>query len=103
MSDTSQNLPIAIEGLRKSFGNQVVLDGIDLTVKHGETLAVLGQSGTGKSVMLKLIIGLEQADLVVAFIRVVRLGLVDVPDQQSRSRQLLVVARLLTILDQEVL
>src|SRR6202043_3556494 len=48
--------------LHKSFGSQIVLDGIDLTVGSGETLAVLGRSGTGKSVLLKLIIGLQKPD-----------------------------------------
>src|ERR1700680_4462116 len=54
--------PIAIKGLHKSFGDQTVLNGIDLTVQPGENLAVLGRSGTGKSVLLKLIIGLQQPD-----------------------------------------
>lgn len=54
--------PIKITGLHKSFGQQVVLNGIDLEVAQGETLAVLGRSGTGKSVLLKLIIGLQKAD-----------------------------------------
>ncbi len=53
---------IAVENLHKSFGSQKVLDGISLTVKRGETLAVLGRSGTGKSVLLRLIIGLEKPD-----------------------------------------
>jgi len=51
-----------IEDLRKSFGEQVVLDGISLQVAMGETVAVLGRSGTGKSVLLKLIIGLQAPD-----------------------------------------
>ena len=54
--------PIVIEDLRKSFGEQVVLDGISLQVASGETVAVLGRSGTGKSVLLKLIIGLQAPD-----------------------------------------
>jgi phospholipid/cholesterol/gamma-HCH transport system ATP-binding protein len=53
---------IAVEDLRKSFGNQTVLNGINLSVKRGETLAVLGRSGTGKSVLLRIIIGLEKPD-----------------------------------------
>jgi phospholipid/cholesterol/gamma-HCH transport system ATP-binding protein len=48
--------------LHKSFGNQKVLNGINLTVSRGETLAVLGRSGTGKSVLLRLIIGLQKPD-----------------------------------------
>jgi phospholipid/cholesterol/gamma-HCH transport system ATP-binding protein len=53
---------IAVDGLNKSFGNQKVLNGIRLNVNRGETLAVLGRSGTGKSVLLKLIVGLEKPD-----------------------------------------
>jgi len=53
---------LVLGGVHKSFGRQVVLDGIELTVKSGETLAMLGRSGTGKSVLLKLIIGLEKPD-----------------------------------------
>jgi phospholipid/cholesterol/gamma-HCH transport system ATP-binding protein len=53
---------VAVNKLRKSFGNHMVLDGISLSVNRGETLAVLGRSGTGKSVLLRLIIGLEMPD-----------------------------------------
>jgi len=53
---------LVIRGVHKSFGTQHVLDGMNLTVVRGETLAVLGRSGTGKSVLLKLIIGLEKMD-----------------------------------------
>ena len=54
--------PVVVRGLHKSFGAHVVLNGIDLTVARGETLAVLGRSGTGKSVLLKIIIGLQKPD-----------------------------------------
>jgi phospholipid/cholesterol/gamma-HCH transport system ATP-binding protein len=53
---------IAVDGLRKAFGSQRVLNGISLAVRRGETLAVLGRSGTGKSVLLRIIIGLEKPD-----------------------------------------
>jgi len=53
---------IAVDDLHKSFGSQKVLNGISLAVSRGETLAVLGRSGTGKSVLLRLIIGLEKPD-----------------------------------------
>jgi phospholipid/cholesterol/gamma-HCH transport system ATP-binding protein len=53
---------VVLRGLQKSFGSQKVLDGITATVERGETLAVLGRSGTGKSVLLKLIIGLQKLD-----------------------------------------
>jgi phospholipid/cholesterol/gamma-HCH transport system ATP-binding protein len=53
---------LLVRDIHKAFGTQQVLDGISLTVVHGETLAVLGRSGTGKSVLLKLIIGLDNPD-----------------------------------------
>jgi phospholipid/cholesterol/gamma-HCH transport system ATP-binding protein len=53
---------VVLRGLHKSFGKQVVLNGIDLTIASGDTLAMLGRSGTGKSVLLKLIIGLASPD-----------------------------------------
>jgi phospholipid/cholesterol/gamma-HCH transport system ATP-binding protein len=53
---------IAVENLTKAFGSHMVLNGISLSVNRGETLAVLGRSGTGKSVLLRLIIGLETPD-----------------------------------------
>ena len=53
---------LAVDDLHKSFGNQKVLDGISLAVGRGETLAVLGRSGTGKSVLLRVIIGLQKPD-----------------------------------------
>jgi phospholipid/cholesterol/gamma-HCH transport system ATP-binding protein len=59
---TKADAAIQVKTLRKSFGKQRVLNGIDLEVAKGETLSVLGRSGTGKSVLLKLIIGLEQPD-----------------------------------------
>jgi phospholipid/cholesterol/gamma-HCH transport system ATP-binding protein len=53
---------VVLRDVHKSFGPQHVLDGMNLTVVRGETLAVLGRSGTGKSVLLKLIIGLSHPD-----------------------------------------
>jgi phospholipid/cholesterol/gamma-HCH transport system ATP-binding protein len=53
---------ILLRDVHKRFGSQVVLDGVDLDVQEGETLALLGPSGTGKSVLLKHIIGLIRPD-----------------------------------------
>jgi phospholipid/cholesterol/gamma-HCH transport system ATP-binding protein len=53
---------IELHGLRKQFGKQVVLDRVDFEVREGETVALLGPSGTGKSVLLKHIIGLIKPD-----------------------------------------
>lgn len=54
--------PVQVRSLTKFFGEQMVLNGINLEVAEGETLSVLGRSGTGKSVLLKLIIGLHHPD-----------------------------------------
>jgi phospholipid/cholesterol/gamma-HCH transport system ATP-binding protein len=62
MKKAPQESPIVIEDLHKSFGAQKVLNGIDLVVAGGEALAVLGRSGTGKSVLLKLMVGLQKPD-----------------------------------------
>jgi phospholipid/cholesterol/gamma-HCH transport system ATP-binding protein len=53
---------IQLRGVKKHFGAQVVLDGVDFDVKEGETVALMGPSGTGKSVLLKHIIGLIKPD-----------------------------------------
>ena len=54
--------PLVVRGLHKSFGSQRVLNGINLTVARGETVTILGRSGTGKSVLLKLLIRLREPD-----------------------------------------
>ena len=53
---------IEIRGLKNSFGDNVVHDGVDLTVQRGEVMGVVGGSGTGKSVLLNTIIGLREPD-----------------------------------------
>jgi phospholipid/cholesterol/gamma-HCH transport system ATP-binding protein len=53
---------IELRQVSKRFGTQVVLDGVDFNVREGETVALLGPSGTGKSVLLKHIIGLIKPD-----------------------------------------
>ena len=53
---------IEVRGLAKSYGATPVLDGLDLAVARGESLVVRGGSGTGKSVLLRTILGLEEAD-----------------------------------------
>ena len=53
---------IELRGVKKRFGSQVILDGVDFDVREGETVALLGPSGTGKSVLLKTIIGLITPD-----------------------------------------
>ena len=57
------NLPlIQVRDLRKRFGQQVVLDGLSIDVVPGEILAIVGRSGTGKTVFLKHVIGLMRPD-----------------------------------------
>jgi phospholipid/cholesterol/gamma-HCH transport system ATP-binding protein len=53
---------IQIEELYKRFGSKAVLAGLSLTIEHGETMVVIGGSGTGKSVLLKHVIGLMKPD-----------------------------------------
>lgn len=61
--DTPQDGPVvAMEHLKKSFGDHHVLQDINLVVNKGEDLVILGQSGTGKSVLIKCIVGLLDPD-----------------------------------------
>src|SRR4051794_26116476 len=53
---------IAVSGLRKSFGRKIVLDGVDIACGAGESLVIIGGSGTGKSVLIKCIMGLLTPD-----------------------------------------
>ncbi|MGH6616047.1 ABC transporter ATP-binding protein [Sphingomonas sp.] len=53
---------ITVHGLKNSFGDQVVHDGLDLEVRRGEIFGVVGGSGTGKSVLMRSIIGLQTPD-----------------------------------------
>jgi phospholipid/cholesterol/gamma-HCH transport system ATP-binding protein len=53
---------ISVRGLKKSFGRKVVLDGFDLNVTKGESMVIIGGSGSGKSVFLKCLLGLVKPD-----------------------------------------
>ena len=57
-----QGVSVQVRGLRKSFNGQEVLKGLDFEVKSGEVFVIMGPSGSGKSVLLKHIIGLEMPD-----------------------------------------
>lgn len=59
---TDSRCAIKIDNLKKSFGSKVILDGVDLEVAKGESLVIIGGSGTGKSVTIKSILGLLQPD-----------------------------------------
>jgi phospholipid/cholesterol/gamma-HCH transport system ATP-binding protein len=58
----SDDIIIRVTGLKNSFGEQVVHDGLDLEVRRGEIFGVVGGSGTGKSVLMRSIIGLQTPD-----------------------------------------
>ena len=59
MSEPEHTPPIVVEGLVNRFGDFAVHDGLDLTVRRGEIIGVVGGSGTGKSVLMRSIIGLQ--------------------------------------------
>jgi phospholipid/cholesterol/gamma-HCH transport system ATP-binding protein len=59
---TQQGVRVTVRGLRRSFDGQPVLKGLNLEVERGEVFVVMGPSGSGKSVLLKHIIGLETPD-----------------------------------------
>lgn len=62
MENSDNKVVIDIKDLKKSFGDQIVLDGIDLQLHEKENLVILGKSGTGKSVLIKCIVSLLQHD-----------------------------------------
>ena len=51
-----------VRGLKKAFGPNVVLDGLDLDIFAGEVITIIGESGSGKSILLKMMMGLVEAD-----------------------------------------
>ena len=59
---------VELRGVKKRFGPKVVLDGVDLTIAQGESLVVIGGSGTGKSVMIKCVLGILKPDAGQIFV-----------------------------------
>jgi phospholipid/cholesterol/gamma-HCH transport system ATP-binding protein len=59
---------VELRGVRKRFGSKVVLDGLDLSLARGESLVVIGGSGTGKSVMIKCVLGILHPDAGQIFV-----------------------------------
>jgi len=62
MTEAAQIPRIEMRGVKKAFGSKRVLEGVDLSVAKGESLVIIGGSGTGKSVSIKTIIGLIEPD-----------------------------------------
>jgi len=78
---------IELRNVRKRFGRLVVLDGVDFVVQEGETVALLGPSGTGKSVLLKHIIGLltpDSGEVLVDGLSVPSLGRKELAELRKR-------------------
>lgn len=62
MSTPPSTPKIRIRGLHKAFGSKIVLDGVDLDVEAGTSMVIIGGSGSGKSVLLRCILGLIEPD-----------------------------------------
>ncbi len=60
--EEDRDIAVRVRGLQTSFGEHVVHEGLDLDVRRGEILGVVGGSGTGKSVLMRAIIGLQEPD-----------------------------------------
>jgi phospholipid/cholesterol/gamma-HCH transport system ATP-binding protein len=78
---------IEIRNLQKSFDEQTVLRGIDITIADGETVAIIGQSGCGKSVLLKHIIGLMKPDEGEVLVDGVNMSTADTSELERIRRQ----------------
>ena len=68
MADDRAPSKVELRGVKKRFGPKVVLDGLDLTLRRGESLVVIGGSGTGKSVMIKCVLGIVKPDAGQIFV-----------------------------------
>jgi ABC-type sugar transport system ATPase subunit len=77
---------LALESVRKSFGETTALDGVDLEAKDGELLVVVGPSGCGKSTLLRCVAGLEAVDAGT-----IRIGERDVTDVRPAARNVSMV------------
>ena len=74
---------IEVRGLRNAFGEAVIHDGLDLTVCRGEILGVVGGSGTGKSVLMRSIIGLQRPE--AGEVEVLGENMIDRPEDEAKN------------------
>ena len=74
---------IEVRGLRNAFGEAVIHDGLDLTVCRGEILGVVGGSGTGKSVLMRSIIGLQKPE--AGEVEVLGENMIDRPEDEAKN------------------
>ena len=79
----NENIKVELQNVKKAFGSKVVLDGIDLKVNEGESLVIIGGSGSGKSVMLKCILGLMNPDS--GTVKIDGLDTADLKSQDSQN------------------
>jgi len=68
MNSVASMAKVELKGVKKRFGKKVVLDGLDLTIERGQSLVVIGGSGTGKSVMIKCVLGILRPDAGEIFV-----------------------------------
>jgi len=68
MARAASTAKVELRGVKKRFGPKVVLDGVNLTIQPGESLVVIGGSGTGKSVMIKCVQGILRPDAGQIFV-----------------------------------
>jgi sulfonate transport system ATP-binding protein len=62
IAPSAQRSTVAVRGLRRAFGQRLVLDGLDLSIRESEFVALVGKSGTGKTTLLRTLAGLEPVD-----------------------------------------
>ncbi len=76
---------IEVEGIDTRFGDHVIHENLDLTVKRGEVIGIVGGSGTGKSVLLRTILGLKKPD--AGRVRVFGIDFTELPEEERRKNE----------------
>jgi phospholipid/cholesterol/gamma-HCH transport system ATP-binding protein len=68
MAQPKSTAKVELRGVKKRFGRKIVLDGVDLTIEKGQSIVVIGGSGTGKSVMIKSVLGILRPEAGQIFV-----------------------------------